>query len=137
MNAIVLVAIVLMTAAMTALSADPEVRTELRKGEDKVAIASTNGTMLITVTTVSGIGGAKLASSGGAWPTNITIRLSVRSLESFEIKTPKRSLTGSLGHSESLASSQTNDYIQIIVPHSLIDEKPEQLEVSWIDAFRH
>lgn len=137
MNARVIVMMALMTAAMTARSADPQIRAELRKGEDKVALSSTNGTLLIAITTVSGIGGAKLTATGGVWPSNITIRLSVRYLESFEIKTPKQSVSGWLGHAGALAISQTNDYIQIRVPQSILEEKPERVDVSWIDAYRH
>jgi hypothetical protein len=46
-------------------------------------------------------------------------------------------ISGSLGHSEILAISKTKDYISIIVPQSVIDEKPDKLEISWIDAYRN
>ena len=136
MNAASLLFTVLMVTATTALSTDPEVKAALRKSEDKVSVVSTNGTTIIAITSVSGIGGAKLISSGGEWPSNIVIRLSVKTLESFEIKTPRQSFSGSLGHSGVPTITKTNNYIQITVPHNLLEEKPEHLEFSWIDAFR-
>jgi len=123
--------------ATAARSADPYVEVELHKSEDKVAVVSTNGTTIVAVMSVSGIGGAKLTAVGGAWPTNIAIRLSVRNLESFVIKTPQQSVSGSLAHPGNLAISRTNDHIEIMVPQSILSGKSEHLEFSWIDAFRH
>lgn len=136
MNAAYSSVAVLLALATTALSGEPEVKAELRKSEDKVSIASTNGTTVVAIKSVSGIGGATLVQSGGSWPTNIAIRLSVKTLESFIIKTQQQSASGSLSNPGLLTITKTNDCIQIMVPHSFVEEKPEQLEFSWIDAFR-
>ena len=136
MNATYLLCTMLLALVSSAVSAEPSVNVELRKSKDKVSIETTNGTMIVAVTSVSGIGGARIIRPGESWPTNVVIRLTLKNLESFNIKTPNRSAHGALGDSRGLTITQTNDYIEIVVPQEFVKEQPGQIELSWIDAYR-
>jgi hypothetical protein len=125
-----------LSLAAAALAGEPRLKTELRKAEDKIEVSTTNSQAVITVTSVSGIGGAKVSLAEGAWPTNVTIRLTVKTLESFSIGHSQTNMTGSLKDPGGLKITQQADHIQIVVPPQLLQANPPYVDFKWIDAYR-
>ena len=109
------------------------------------------------VTSKSGIGGAKLIRTGQAWPSRITIRLSLRNLESFEMRNGIIHFNTSLKgprqtpywkdekderRSESpngtleVTITRTEEAIEVVVPTEMLDGDPKEISFGWIDEFR-
>ena len=134
------IALLLLVLAAWAAPAAPEAEAPLKaetvKDEDGIVVTSSNGTAVVTVSSVSGIGGAKLTPAEGTWPTNIIIRLPLRNLESFGISSPTQSVAGTLAHPGELKIKKAPGYILVEVPQKFIRENPAHLQFAWIDAFR-
>jgi len=134
---------------------EPPFTVELRKADDSVEVMSTDDTALVTITSTSGIGGAKLIRTREKWPTHITIRLKLSGLESFRMEnrfirlntflgSSKRASYWKIGHDEKQAEggtleivvTQTNEAIEVVVPGEMIEGNPEGIRFDWIDFFR-
>ncbi len=133
------------------------VRTELKKTEDSVAVTTTRDTIVVSVTSKSGIGGATLVRSGETWPTSIRIRLKLNNLESFgmsngnirfntSIKSPRRTPYWKVGTTEKQAAPpagtlevlirQADEWFEISVPSEMIEGSPEKIDCAWINEYR-
>lgn len=149
--------LILVASAAFAAGPEPAVRVELRKTEDAATVTAAGGATVISVTSVSGIGGAKLVRTGAAWPAKLTIRLKLASLESFamsngiiqfhaKLGSPGRMPYWKVGpdgeQAETPAGSvdvpltQAGNTIEIIVPREILDRHAREIDFGWIDAYR-
>jgi len=136
---------------------DSQLKVELGKSEDSAGITSTHNAAVVTITSKSGIGGAKLIRTGEGWPARLTIRLGVKGLESFgmengiihantSLKRPKGIPYWQVGKDEKrpegpdgtleIAMTKTDEVIEIVIPREMMDGNPEWISFGWIDFFR-
>lgn len=149
---------VLMASAALAWLPAPQFSIELKKAEDSAAITSTGTFAIVSITSKSGIGGAKLTRTGERWPTRLTIELSVKGLESFgmqngiihfntSMKSPKQMPYWKVGRNQErpdtpdgnleISMTRTNGVIEIVVPKEMTEGNPKEIVFGWIDAFRN
>ncbi len=56
------------------------------KGDPRITFSATNDTLLIDITSPTGIGSAAIEKTAGQWPGQIVMRLHVKGLENFKFK---------------------------------------------------
>ena len=56
------------------------------KGDPVITFSTTGGTLLIDITSPTGIGSARIEKTAGQWPPKIVMRLHVKGLESFKFR---------------------------------------------------
>jgi hypothetical protein len=126
--------LVLLTA--TAVAAAPALRAELRKADDAATVTEADGTVIVTITSASGIGGATLTRGDQAWPARLVVRLRLRMLEHVAVKAGAVALEGSLAHPGEFRIIQREGDIEVILPARLLTQDHAHLELTWIDAYR-
>lgn len=141
---------VILIFLLSATLQEPRLKVELEKAEDSVEII--HDTTLV-ITSVSGIGGAKLLRTRGEWPSRLMIRLKLGGLESFGMdnglihfgtslyrtkqtaywRTGKSASDGTLD----VTITKTSEAIEIVVPVEMMEGNPESIRFGWIDFFRN
>jgi hypothetical protein len=135
----------------------PQLRVELRKVEDSVEVRWTGTAAVVTISSRSGIGGAKLVRTGDEWPSQLTIRLKLGGLESFRmdnglirfstsLMSPRQTHYWKIGKDEKRAGppdgtldvtiTKTDEAIEIIIPLPMVKGNPEAIHFTWIDFFK-
>lgn len=116
-----------------------EVR-EVQKKEDKVEVSMNGDSLFVDVTSPSGIGGAKLALTSGAWPKKLVVRLKYAADKPFtNLEGPAASLietdTKSDEPGQRLECRRLNpkNGFEADIPEA----KLKVLRVGWIDAYRN
>ena len=56
------------------------------KGDPRITFSTTNDTLLIDITSPTGIGSTAIEKTAGQWPGTVVMRLHVKGLEKFEFK---------------------------------------------------
>jgi hypothetical protein len=151
------IALVLLASVALAGLPAPQFNVELKKAEDSAAITSTANAAIVSITSKSGIGGAKLIRTGEEWPNGLTIDLGVKGLESFgmqngiihfntSMKSPKQMPYWKVGKNQErpdkpdgnleISMTRTNGVIEIVVPKEMTEGNPKEIVFGWIDAFR-
>ena len=122
------------------------------KAEDKIACEVKGDQLVISVTSVSGIGGAEVRPEAGEWPRKIIIRLALKNLERFSVDNGRISLGSRLGWPASVKSKAVadgakpgeysmpitlkGDCIEVEIPEGFVAGPTDTLHFGWIDAFR-
>ncbi|MEI6808584.1 MAG: hypothetical protein WCN95_07660 [bacterium] len=136
----------------------PQFRVELKKAEDSAVMTSTHNSTVVSITSKSGIGGARLVRIGDVWPTRLTIRLHLKGLESLRmengvihfntfLKSPRQVPYWKAGKNDGRPGApdgtlevnlqKTEEFIEIVVPGELTAENPTEIGLGWIDFFRN
>ncbi len=151
-------AIVWLVASVTCAGLPgPQFKVELKKAEDSAVMTSTHNSTVVSVTSKSGIGGARLLRSGDVWPTRLTIRLNLKGLESLRmengiihfntsLKSPRQVPYWKVGKNDrrpetpdgtlEINLQKTEEFIEIVVPAELTAGNPAEIGLGWIDFFR-
>ncbi len=153
------VAIVVLMLAVAGCATGPhgQVKTQLKKTEDSIAVTTRRDAIVVSVTSKSGIGGATLVRPGETWPTKIVIRLKLNNLESFgmsnghirfntSIKSPGRMPYWKIGRNKKQTDApdgtlevlirRADDWFEIAVPSEMTKGNPEKINFGWINEFR-
>ncbi|NLX99578.1 MAG: ThuA domain-containing protein [Rhodopirellula sp.] len=129
-----------------------------KKAEDRVEVASVNGTTTFTVTSPTGIGSATIGLKGERWPGEITLRLRLKGLESLTVSNGNVILAASVssndrsqriflkhGNEEKILGqddpyrTEVRDWgkgFELKLPVVLFEGDTKVLNVGWIDFFR-
>lgn len=114
-----------------------------KKEEDQVAVKVEGDTVVYSISSPSGIGGATISPWKG-WPKQVIIRLHLRGLESFTVSNGKIKLSASVlkikildANGKPLQTLPDEDgYFEITLPKALLQENPKSLTLGWIDFYR-
>jgi hypothetical protein len=112
---------------------------------------------VVSITSKSGIGGARILRGEPQWPARLVIRLHLKGLESFRMdngaihietslmgpaRTPywktgqiQRQTDHPVGTLE-MQVSQPEGHVEVVVPKEMTEGNPEAINVAWIDFFR-
>lgn len=149
--------LVLGAAVACAQPTCPPFKVELRKAADRAVTTSAHESGVVTITSDSGIGGAKLVRTGAGWPARLAILLNLKGLESLRmengvirvetaLKGPRQVPCRRIGKDDAQPAApgrtlevilrQTGEAVEILVPKELMDANPKELTIEWIDFFR-
>ena len=103
---------------------------------DQVQISVSNQCAMVTVSSSSGIGQARLTISEGMWPTNITVRFFLRSLENFEAWTVWNHVEASLRNPSPLIITKGTNCIDVELPMTMFTNNPHDVQFKWIEWYR-
>jgi len=130
---------------------------ELSKPEDRATITTVDGVMTVTLTSESGIGGAKLRRPAIPWPHEVKLRLQLKDLEGFQMrngvihfstfrKNEEKVAFWKTGESESrghppagefkVSITQGEGWVEIVVPPKMLEDKAREIEFNWVDYYR-
>lgn len=147
-------ALFIFTSLAYAGTKEAEISVELDKAGDVAEVLYEEGTTVISITSWSGIGGAKLALEDGDWPERLVIRLNLSNLESFgmnngrirthtSLRSPRRVPFWKAGDKKDRAAGtlecevvKTESSVEVVVPAEMLRGDPEQIRLSWINEFR-
>lgn len=132
---------------------------EFQKTDDSATVMSTQSSVVIGITSRSGTGGVRLIRRTNAkWPPRLTIRLAVRSLESFGMRNGRIHFSASpakagaipywrTGTNEgapetaagtlNLTMTATDDGIEINVPPEITAGDPAEIGFRWTGALKN
>jgi len=130
------------------------------------AVDGATGTLVVTVHSSSGIGGADVSKSGGdSWPATVKVVLELKGLEQLTLSTSTLGgleVTTGINGGQQLASTRqpsiaggadqviqqgassywphiehnNNNQYVVTVPQALLEGSPSSLHLKWIDFFR-
>jgi hypothetical protein len=153
--------IVFGTLLLAAEPAPKAVTCTFRKKEDTAKLQLEPGALVVTITSVSGIGGAVVDTHEAASPLTLLVRFpGLRSLESFSIEVGDVSLANTLRAGEdssvkafdakgnevketknapyvlAIRRADKENAIMVILRHPGPEPKGRRWKLDWIDAFR-
>lgn len=132
----------------------------LTRPKDKIESTADGNTVVIQVTSASGIGGAELAPAAGRWPERIVLRLmhfrllegvnaangrvfcqSALGLHETEVRQIKADGAGAGGDVDrpgdyAIAVEKHEGYIEVVLPAALWRQDTKSIRVQWVDAYR-
>jgi hypothetical protein len=118
---------------------------------DRVAIVHARDRLLVDVSRVKGIGGARLNMSEGEWPAAVIVRLhGFPELESFTAASKTARLdcalvrpegqhpvqTCHVGDDSVYALERELDYFEVRLPREIFPSDDEAMEIRWVDQWR-
>lgn len=129
------------------------------KGDPRITFSPAGDTLLIDITSPTGIGSAAIEKTAGQWPSNIVMRLQVKGLESFkfryadtvidvsvsshgddavsEVYTQSGTMgTVSAGDPYWIAVTPGDGYFDLAVPADFLKSGENQFTIEWIDFYR-
>lgn len=157
-HSILLAAFVLFTASMVvAAEPPPAIKFELKRPADVIEVTATDAETVLTLTSKTGIGSAKLQRVGKTWPKQITLKTNLRGLEGLILTQGDRRLQTFLGSDTpetfrrtaadkwepakidkrflpTIAKGETGIVIQL--PAAWLEAGEPELLVEWIDFYR-
>lgn len=129
------------------------------KGDPLITFSTTNDTLLIDITSPTGIGSASIEKTSGQWQGKIVIRLRVKGLESFKFQyadtiidvtvsshgdnavrevyeQPGKIGTVSAGDPYWIAVTPGEGYFDLEVPADFLTSGENKFTIEWIDFYR-
>jgi len=128
--------------------------------DDQVDIQYENGVALIDIQSPTGIGSATFELESGTMPGNMLLRLHLRGLEGFRLKSAQDQISASVSsgdagemNSQTILSSGTESpllpgnplwmdiqreegYFEVTVSQEFIQNAGKMFEIEWIDFYR-
>ena len=129
------------------------------KGDPHVTFNPTAGTLLIDITSPTGIGSTRIEKTAGQWPSKIVMRLHVKGLESFKFRYAdvivavnvsthgdqtvsetyqQGGQTGTLsaGNPYWIAVTRGPEYFDLEAPARFYKSGETKFTIEWIDFYR-
>ncbi len=129
------------------------------KGDPRITFSTTEDTLLIDITSPTGIGGAAIEKTSGQWPGTIVMRLRVKGLEQFEftygnssidlavssqnaqvvhevLTQPGKMGTVSPGDPYWIAVTPGPGYFDLQAPADFFKSGENKFTIDWIDFYR-
>jgi len=129
------------------------------KGDPVVTFSTTGDTLLIDITSPTGIGSTRIEKTAGQWPPKISMRLRVKGLESFKFRYANTIIdvnvsshgdqtvsetyqqggqTGVIkaGDPYWIAVTQGPGYFDLEVPAAFLQSRENKFTIEWIDFYR-
>jgi len=125
------------------------------KGDPKIVFTTSNESLLIDITSPTGIGSALIEKASGQWPPKVVLRLHVRGLESFKFKYGAKTVEASVsaqthevlvqeGQISTVGSgdvywmdvTRNPGYFDIEAPADFMTSGENKFTIEWIDFYR-
>ena len=140
--------------------AGPTFRATGLKGDPTILLTASNVTLLVDVTSPTGIGSARIEKTSGNWPPQIVMRLRLKGLESLKFTYADRTVNlevPSSGMGGVIESAQVGSgtfapltpdspywmkvtpgegYFDVTAPPDFFTSGADQFVVEWIDFYR-
>ena len=129
------------------------------KGDPRVTFNTSNNTLLIDITSLTGIGSAAIEKTSGQWPGKIVMRLHVKGLERFAFQYTGNSIgVGVSSHGDNtvhevceqagklstlnagdpywIAVTPGEGYFDLEAPPDFLKSEENKFTIEWIDFYR-
>ncbi len=112
------------------------------KAGEQLSVRLQGSTAVLEVFSPAGIGRARLVSGSGGWPRRFLVRLHLQALEGFEAWNGSQRFVHALSHEENVRrhrkqqNGEVLDPIEVELPPSLLQDKPDWVQIQWVDWYR-
>lgn len=133
------------------------VRAELTKPGDTSVVTTVSGAVVVSISSLTGIGGCRLVRTGNTWPSHLSLRLNLKDLESLgmnngivrlgtSLKRSGRVPYWKIGRTEGDGGQCDGDVdvpvtrvggeVHVSIPPLMIMDNPPEISFGWIDYYR-